>query len=245
MHPVRGLSSSHSSYPNIVSDVSVRIPSIAGSGPGDQEDVGQGCLGNCPQSGSRLLQLSFSGGKGNEALASHVQPLPPEQVCSANSVQDGDCSLGVTLHPGGGFPVFHRPEGHLFSDTSSSVVKEAIEVSVEGSNLPVQGPVLQTVGCSSGLHQGVYSGLCMGSLMRDSSSQVPGRWLVLASSEAVAKRNVQDLLSLCYSLGVVINEKSDLIPSQTANYLGMTIDTGAAKIFPALVQVEKFLSVAE
>ena len=32
--------------------------------------------------------------------------------------------------------------------------------------------------------------------------------LVLASSEAVAKKHVQDLLSLCHSLGVVINEKS-------------------------------------
>ena len=69
--------------------------------------------------------------------------------------------------------------------------------------------------------------------------------LVLASSEAEAKRNVQDLLSLCHSLGIVINEKSDLIPSQTANYLGMTIDTWAARIFPSLAWVEKFLSVAE
>ena len=70
-------------------------------------------------------------------------------------------------------------------------------------------------------------------------------WLVFASSEAVAKRNVQDLLSHYHSLGLVINEeKSNLVPSQTTNYLGMTIDTGAAKIFPAVVLVEKFLSVA-
>ena len=40
-------------------------------------------------------------------------------------------------------------------------------------------------------------------------------WLVLASSEAEAKRNAQDLLLLCHSLGIVINEgKSDLVPSQ-------------------------------
>ena len=70
-------------------------------------------------------------------------------------------------------------------------------------------------------------------------------WLVLASSEVEAKKNVQDLLSLCRSLGIVINEKSDLIPSQTANYLDMTIDTGAVRIFPSLARVEKFLSVAE
>ena len=38
-------------------------------------------------------------------------------------------------------------------------------------------------------------------------------WLVLASLEAEARRNVQDLLSLCHSLGIVINEgKADLVP---------------------------------
>ena len=38
-------------------------------------------------------------------------------------------------------------------------------------------------------------------------------WLVLASSEAKAKKNVQELLSVCHSLGIVINEKSGLVPS--------------------------------
>ena len=40
----------------------------------------------------------------------------------------------------------------------------------------------------------------------------------------------------------MINEKKlDLVPSQTAKYLGMTIDTEAGKVFPSLVRVEKFL----
>ena len=60
------------------------------------------------------------------------------------------------------------------------------------------------------------------------------------------KKNFQDLLSLCHSLRIVINEeKADLVPLQTANYLGMTIDTGAVRILPSLARVEKFLSVAE
>ena len=41
--------------------------------------------------------------------------------------------------------------------------------------VPVQGPVLRTVDCPAGLHQGVCSGLCLGTLPRDSSSQVPQR----------------------------------------------------------------------
>ena len=70
-------------------------------------------------------------------------------------------------------------------------------------------------------------------------------WLVLASSEREAKQAVQSLLLLCRTLGVVINEKSDLVPSQTAKYLGMTIDTEAGKVFLSLARIEKFLTVAE
>ena len=71
-------------------------------------------------------------------------------------------------------------------------------------------------------------------------------WLVLSSSEREAKQAVQSLLSLCHTLGIVINEKkSDLVSSQTAKYLGMTIDTEAGKVFPSLARVEKFLTVAE
>ena len=71
-------------------------------------------------------------------------------------------------------------------------------------------------------------------------------WLVLSSSEKKAKESIRELLSLCRTLGIVINEKkSDLVPSQSAKYLSMTIDTGAGKVFPSLARVEKFLAVAE
>ena len=70
-------------------------------------------------------------------------------------------------------------------------------------------------------------------------------WLVLSSSEKKARQAVQSLLSLCHTLGIVINEKSDLVPSQAVKYLGMTIDTDAGKVFPSLARVDKFLSVAE
>ena len=71
-------------------------------------------------------------------------------------------------------------------------------------------------------------------------------WLVLSSSEKKAKESIRELLSLCRTLGIVINEKkSDLVPSQSAKYLGMTIDTGAGKVFPSLARVEKLLTVAE
>ena len=39
-------------------------------------------------------------------------------------------------------------------------------------------------------------------------------WLVLSSSEKKAKQSIRELLSLCHTLGIVINKKkSDLVPS--------------------------------
>ena len=60
---------------------------------------------------------------------------------------------------------------------SSSVVEEAVEVSVggDGDSLSVQDPVLRTVDCPLGLHQGVWRRVCVGALPQDSSSPVPGR----------------------------------------------------------------------
>ena len=70
-------------------------------------------------------------------------------------------------------------------------------------------------------------------------------WLVLASTEARARQHVRDLLSLCNSLGVVLNrEKSDLNPSQSVEYLGMTIDTVAARVYPTLPHINKFIATA-
>ena len=77
----------------------------------------------------------------------------------------------MPLCPRGGYPGFLRSEGHVLSDTCSSFVEEAIEVPVVGESLSVQGPVLWTVDCPSG----VCSSICVGSLPRDLSSQVPGR----------------------------------------------------------------------
>ena len=168
-HPLQGFSSSPRSHPNVISDLSGRISSVTGLAPGGQEDVVQGCLGNCPRSGSWLLQSPFPGRKGDEGLASCDRPLSPERVCSANSVPDGDSSLRASVRQRGGFPSFHRSEGRVYPDTHSSVVEEAIEVPVGGDSLSVQSPVLRAVDCPSGPHSGVCSGIC------DSSSQVPRR----------------------------------------------------------------------
>ena len=70
-------------------------------------------------------------------------------------------------------------------------------------------------------------------------------WLILSSSEAKTRQHLQQLFALCRSLGIIINEeKSDLSPSRSVEYLGMIIDTVSARAFPTETQIQKFLSLA-
>ena len=64
----------------------------------------------------------------------------------------------------GGFPSFRGFEGHIFSNTRSSVLAKAIVFHVGGDSLPVQGPVLRTVDCPQGLYPSVCSCVSVGSL---------------------------------------------------------------------------------
>ena len=69
-------------------------------------------------------------------------------------------------------------------------------------------------------------------------------WLILSPSERKTRQHVDQLLSLCRSLGIVINtEKSDLSPSKSVEYLGMVIDTVSARAFPTEARIQKFLSL--
>ena len=171
--------------------------------------------------------------------------LSPERVRPADSIQDGNSRFCTVICQRGGFSSFPGSEGCVLSDPNPSIFKEAIEVHVGGYGLPVLSPVFRTVDCSPGLHQGLRCRVSVGAHSRDQTSPLDD-WLVLSSSEREAKQAVQSLLSLCRTLGIVINEKkSDLMPSQTVKYLGMTIDTEAGKVFPSLGRVEKFLTVAE
>ena len=54
-------------------------------------------------------------------------------------------------------------------------------------------------------------------------------WLMLSPSEKQTQQHINQLLSLCRSLSIVVNtEKSDLSQSKSVEYLGMIIDTMSA-----------------
>ena len=228
------------------SDVPGRLSSGSSLAARGRGDACQRSLRNRPRSGSRLLQSSLPGGEGDWRLEACDRSLSFERLRPADAVQDGNSRFGAVVCQKGGFSSFLGSEGCVLSDPDPWIIEEAVEVHVGGDSLPVQSPVLRSVDCSPGLYQGLRGGVGLGSRSRYSTAPLPGRLVGPLLLEKKAKESIRELLSLCRTLGIVINEKkSDLLPSQSAKYLGMTIDTGAGKVFPSLARVEKFLAVAE
>ena len=231
-----GLSSSPFSHPGIVSDVPGRLSSGSSLAARGRGDACQRSLRNCPRSGSWLLQSSFP-----VIVLSHLNEFVQltrfkmETVASVLlSVREGDFLASLDLKDAYFQIPIHPSSRKLLRFTSEGTVYQFRALCFGLSTAPqVFTRVFAAVSAWSHTH-----GIRLLRYLND--------WLVLASLEREAKQAVQSLLSFCRTLGIVINEKkSDLVPSQTVKYLGMTIDTEASKVFPSLVQVKKFLTVAE
>ena len=66
-------------------------------------------------------------------------------------------------------------------------------------------------------------------------------WLVRGSTFQELVRARDFLLWLCRLLSVIVNpSKSSLVPTQTLDYLGMTLETSPLRVFPTLKRVQKF-----
>ena len=71
-------------------------------------------------------------------------------------------------------------------------------------------------------------------------------WLVQSSSQASLLRDLQTVLHLCHELGIVVNpQKSNLVPSQVVQYLGVVIDAKTFRASPSQERISKLLSTAE
>ena len=94
-------------------------------------------------------------------------PFKMETVVSMLlSVREGDFLASIDLKDS----YFHVPVHQ-----SSRKLLRFLLGGEGGVSPSVQGPVLRTVDCLSGLHSGVCSGIYLGALPQDSSSQVAGR----------------------------------------------------------------------
>ena len=242
--PVRVPSSPHPNT-NFVSCIPPRISSISGTPSGDREDAGQRSAGDRSRSGPRLLQPPLPGGKDDWRLAPRDRPVDSEHLHSTDTVQDEDSSLRLERCPRERSPRLPGLEGRVLPGARPPKFQEVSALRVTGDSVPVQGSLLRTVHCPQ-VFTRVFAAVSeWAHTLRIRLLRYLDDWLVLASSEAKARQHVQELLLLCHDLGIVVNEKkSDLVPSRSASYLGMTIDTVAGKVSPSRARVEKFLCLA-
>ena len=239
------LSSSPFSHPGIVSDVLGRPPRAQALWQEFKGMLAKGTLEIAPDPGpgfySRLFLVEKASGGWRPVIdLSHLNEFVQltrfkmETVTSVLlSVREGDFLASLDLKdPYFQIPI-HRSSRKLLRFTSEGTVYQFRALYFGLSTAPQVFTRVFAVVSAWALSHGIK-------LLHYLDD-----WLVLSSSEREAKQAVQSLLLLCRALGIVINEKSDLVSSQTAKYLGMTIDTEAGKVFPSLARVEKFLMVAE
>ena len=70
-------------------------------------------------------------------------------------------------------------------------------------------------------------------------------WLVQSASRESLVQDLQTVLHLCHELGIVVNpQKSDLVPSQVVQYLGVIIDAQSFRASPSPERVSRLLSTA-
>ena len=71
-------------------------------------------------------------------------------------------------------------------------------------------------------------------------------WLVQSSSRDSLVRDLQTVLSLCHELGIVVNpQKSNLVPSQIVQYLGVVIDSISFRASPSPDRISRLRSTAD
>ena len=70
-------------------------------------------------------------------------------------------------------------------------------------------------------------------------------WLVQSSSRESLLEDLQTVLRLCHDLGIVINpKKSNLVPSQVVQYLGVVIDSTSFRASPSVERISRLQSTA-
>ena len=237
--PIQGLFSSPISHSGIVSDVPGWLSSGSSLAARGRGDACQRSLRNRPSPGAGFYSWLFLVEKATDGwrpvidlshLNDFVQltPFKMETVASVLlSVREGDFLASLNLKDAYFQIPIHGSSRKLLRFMSEGTVYQFKALCFGLSTAPQVFTRVFTAVSAWAHSRGIR-------LLRYLDD-----WLVLASSEKKAKQSVQELLSICHTLGIVINEKkSDLVPSQAAKYLGMIIDTSAGKVFPSVASRE-------
>ena len=187
--------------------------------------------------GAWLLQPLICNIKGHGWLAASHQSFSPQPLRPTISILYGDGTVGPPISPSGRLDGFTRPSGRLPPSPCTSGLSEVPPVLYCPLHLPVSGSLLWIVLCSAGLYS------CHGpDLLHHAPPRLPDPPLGSTREQIVQARDF--LLSLCDHLGVLVNlSKSSLHPTQTIDYLGMSLHSSPLRAFPTQTRIQNVLSL--
>ena len=190
-----------------------------------------------------LFQPSLCDPQGHRWVASGDRPLTPQRLGGCLPLPHGDYLNRSPISQGGGLDGIPGSPECLLPGSSAYIFSAVPEFLRGRVGLPVSCSMLRSVDGSPSVHTRHGSCLLDHALSVHHGFRILrylDDWLVLGSSfrEIVWARDF--LLWLCLHLGIMINaSKSSLDPSQTRDYLGMTISTSPLRVFPTLKRVQK------
>ena len=173
-----------------------------------------------------------------------------QRVSSCDSFLDGIESVSPSHCQEIRLDDLNRPQGCVSSGSHSSRQSQVSSVCCGWQGLLVLSSVLQSLHSPSSVHQGHGSSVGHVTLPGHQDAVLSRR---LARSRLFSLGGIAGeglCSSVCSQLGIVVNlEKSCLVPSQTATYLGMVLVSPSLRTFPTekrvsavLLQIEEFLS---
>ena len=205
----------------------------------------QGCCGTCSNPFSGLLQPSVRCVEDLGVVASSHRPLPSQSFCGRVSLSDGDHSVCAPVRASGRLDGLHRSQGSVSSSAGSSCLSSLSTLRLPWTGLPVQGSMLWPLHGSAGLHQGHGSCFSYTPFSRYPYASIPRRLVGPVLLSGVSPEDLQTVLSLCHELGIVINPlKSNLVPSQVVQYLGVVIDSTSFRASPSVERFTRLQSTA-
>ena len=175
---------------------------------------------------SGFLQPSIPRPEGFEVVAPHHRPVDPEQLHHLGTLPHGDSSVSPEFHPPRRLDDLPGPARCLSSGSSASRLASFPSLRGSREDLPVQGPLFRSYDRASSLHEDYGTSVRHPPQAQGQDASLPGRWLILASTEIACIQSRDRLLAVCKELGFQVNfKKSSLVPTQSLVYLGMEIQS--------------------
>ena len=205
----------------------------------------QGCCGACSTPFSGLLQPSVRSVGDLGVVASSHRPLPSQSFCGRVSLSDGDHSVCAPVCAPGRLDGLHRSQGSVSSSASSSCFSSLSTLRLPWLGLPVQGSMLWPLHGSAGLHQGHGSCFSYTPFSRYPYASIPRRLAGPVFLSRISPEGSSDCPPPVSRIGIVINpSKSNLVPSQVVQYLGVVIDSTSFRASPSVERVATLQSTA-